>query len=231
MSLVPVPLLPCHSDEILLFQPHGRQRTLVATSLSPHLIKEVISDMDLTFHQNKKSFKCQYCRPSSRRLSSSSYKGQINTQSSNSLSWFSSVPCSVLKDHPGSSQLQSLGHYLDFSLAGGARKQWPCHQHWSAVLWLVRRFLPSRTGRSRCCQAYVRVSGDRIQPCWQLGSDGRSSARHSHPHGSTDTRHSRRGKMVGHVAFSNAFPGTAVKWKILMFLMGYLWYVLTRLLL
>lgn len=124
--------------------------------------------------------------------SSFSYKWQINAQSQNCLSWFPSDACSVLKDHPGSSQFQISGQCLDFSLAGGATTQWPCRPRWSAGPWLVHRFQPGRTGRLLCCQACVHVSGDRTPPCSLPGSDERWSARHSHPRGSIGTGHSKK---------------------------------------
>lgn len=130
--------------------------------------------------------------------SSFSYKWQTNTQSQNSLSWFPSVSCSVLKDHPGSSQLQISGQYLDFSLADDARTQWPWRRRWSAGPWLVHRFRPGKTGHPPCCQICVHVSGDRTQPCSPPGSDGRLSAHHSHLRGSIGTGHSRKeaGRMA-----------------------------------
>lgn len=87
--------------------------------------KEVKSDMDQTFPQNKPdSSKCQYCRALSSGLAPSLTRDR-SIRRARTLC-LPSVPCFVLKDHPGSSQLQTSGQYLDFSLAGGARTQWPC---------------------------------------------------------------------------------------------------------
>lgn len=90
--------------------------------------KEVKSDTDQTFPQNKPD--SSKCEALSGGLAPSFIGGQINMQSQNSLrSRFPSEPSSVLTSRPGSSQLQTLGQYLDFSLAGGARAQWPCRPH------------------------------------------------------------------------------------------------------
>lgn len=102
----------CRSDEILQYFSHRRAEDSRCNK-EPPLIKRL--NLDQTFTD---SSKCQYCLALSSGASSFSYKGQINTQSRNSLSWFPSVLRTILESVNSSLQvniwiplqLAMLGH-------------------------------------------------------------------------------------------------------------------------